>query len=48
MFSRTGLGNLEGLGLPFYNFSSEHGGKANMSATTSAPAMRDLAYYAQQ
>ena len=48
MFSRIELRNLEGRGLPFYNFSSEHGGKANMPATTSAPEMKDLAYCAQQ
>ena len=48
MFCRIGLRNLEGRGQPFYNISSEHGGKANMPATTSAPAMRDLGYCAQQ
>ena len=48
MVSRIELRNLGGRGPPFYNISSEHGGKANMPATTSAPAMRDLAYCAQQ
>ena len=40
MFSWTELRNMEGRALPFYNFSSEHGGKVNMLATTSAPAVR--------